>query len=139
MKKLVLVTLLLASAGALGGYCAGPFLARGNDTVLLAERIARENAQMLSERTLESEAFRGTAETPERLFAEAKLIEQRFRIGGSLFGAFCGLVIGMKLLAQAWVQQEPFYHMDREACVSCGRCFIYCPTEKLRLKNLVHD
>ncbi len=138
-KKPVTIALLLVVLGGFGGYQTGPFLARSHRTIQLAGRIAEEDARNLTERTLESEAFRDTGRPAEELFAEASEIERRFRHGGLFFGAFCGIAIGLKLLFQARTPHEEFYSIDREACVACGRCFMACPRERLRLKALAEE
>jgi len=146
VRKLILTVMAAVLVGALAGYGAGPFLARANDTVRLAERIAREDALQLKERTLESEAFRDTGRTPEYLYAEAAAIERRFRVGGLLLGAFLGAAVVLKLLGEGAAPNVQEYHIDRAACMSCARCFRFCPRERLRLKgpadgqeNLEHD
>ena len=137
MRRIALIlTLFLPLAGVLLGYMAGPFFARADGTVQLAARIWQEESRGLTERTLESEAFRGTGREPSELFAEAQRIERRLSIGGAFFGAWCGLVIALKLFAAARVPKREIYEADPAECVSCGRCFLYCPRERLRLKNV---
>ena len=140
VKKPLAVTLLLVVVGGFGGYWAGPFLARTHATVQLAARIAEEDAQNLSEQSLESEAFREAGRlTEEQLFAEAGEIEGRFRYGTVLFGVFVAIAIGLKLIFLAKMPREEFYTIDQEECVSCGRCFMSCPRERLRRKAWAED
>ncbi len=137
MRKLFwLATLCAAVIGALLGWRAGAFFARENFTVQLAARIAFEDASGTSERTLESEAFRGTERPTTELYAEAAEIERRFRIGSGLLGAFCGLALGFQLLGQTRIPRSRIYFIDQDYCVSCARCFLSCPRERLRLKEL---
>lgn len=140
MKKALLLATVLAVGPAIGGtllgYHAGAFFARANPTVQLAARIAYEEATETPERTLESEAFRGTGQTIEELYSDATLLERRFRIGSALLGAFFGLAVGMKLLGQARIPRSAIYFIDRDECTSCARCFLSCPRERLRLKKL---
>lgn len=135
LKRPLIIALLLVILGGLGGYWAGPFLARSHKTIQLAGRIAEEDRRNQAEPSLENTAFQETGRPPEELFAEASMIERRFRYGGLFLGAFCGIAIGLKLLFQARTQREEFYHIDQEGCVSCGRCFMSCPQERLRLKT----
>ncbi len=139
VRKLLMIALPLVVLGGFGGYWAGPLLARTHRTTQLAGRIAKEDPENLAERTLESAAFRETGRPTEELFAEANEIERRFRYGGLFFGAFCGMAIGLKLLFQGRIPREKFYNVDREGCVSCGRCFMSCPQERLRLKTLAES
>ena len=134
-KKLPILALLLVLFGGIGGYWAGPFLARSHGTVQLAGHMAEEGRRSDAEPSPESAAFLEAGRRPEALFAEANAIEGRFRYGGPFLGAFCGIAIGLKLLLQARTRREEFFHVDREGCVSCGRCFMSCPQERLRLKT----
>ena len=135
-KALLLATVLAAALGALLGWRAGAFFARANPTVRLAARIALEDSTGTPERTLESEAFRGTGRPTAELYADAAQVARRFRIGSALLGAFCGLALGMRLLGQTRVPRSNIYFIDRDECVSCARCFLSCPRERLRLKKL---
>ena len=137
MRKLLwLATLCAAVIGALFGWRAGAFFARENFTVQLAARIALEDATGTAERTLESEAFRGAGRPAAELYAEAAQIERRFRVGSALLGAFCGLALGIQLLGQTRIPRSRIYFIDQDDCVSCARCFLSCPRERLRLKKL---
>ena len=131
-KALFMATVLAAALGALLGWRAGAFFSRANPTVQLAARIALEEATGTPERTLESEAFRGAGRPVEELYAEATEVVRRFRIGS----AFLGLVVGLKLLGRARIPKSATYFIDRDECVSCARCFLSCPRERLRLKKL---
>ena len=135
VKRLLVLALLLCVVGGLGGRWAGPFLARTHRTVRLARLVASEAAGSQQEQPLEIEAFRESGRSSEELFAEAGSVEQRFRCAGLWFGAFCGFGIGLKLLSQARTPREKSYTIDREGCVSCGRCFMACPRERQRLKT----
>ncbi len=134
-RTLVIVTVCAAVLGALAGWWAGPFFARENLTVQVAARVALEDSQGLEERTLESEAFRATGRPAPDLYAEAAQVVRRFRIGAALLGAFCGLALGMKLFGQSAMPRRETYTIDQDECVSCGRCFMACPRERLRLKG----
>ena len=136
MKKTLLLVMISAAAlGGLIGYWAGAFFARENLTVEVAARVALEDAQGLTERTLESEAFRGTGRPTAELYAEAAQIVHRFRLGAALLGVFCGLALGVKLLGQSGTPRSETYTIDQDECVSCARCFLACPRERLRLKK----
>jgi len=135
-RLLVILVLSLPVVGGVSGYLAGPFLARANDTVRLAERIYEEDSAGLAERTLESEAFRATGRPTEELFAEARGVERRFTVGGMLLGLWCGLAASVRLLWAARTPLQEIYDVDVGACLACGRCFMSCPRERLRLKEM---
>jgi len=134
-KQLLILLLLLPLLGALMGRAAGPFFARANGTVRLAARIWREDTQGLTERTLESTAFRDTGRPREELFAAAERIERQFDLGTALFGAWCGLVVAMKFLGVLMSVPQRTYEPDPANCLACCRCFLSCPVERQRLKT----
>jgi Fe-S-cluster-containing hydrogenase component 2 len=47
-------------------------------------------------------------------------------------------VIGVKLLSLAVRRRRVEYVANQAGCVSCGRCFWYCPVEQVRL-GLIQD
>ena len=57
-------------------------------------------------------------------------------IVGTVFGAFVGLVVGLQLIAFTIRRQRKDYEADRASCVACGRCFAYCPRERVRRGDL---
>ena len=135
-RLLTIIVLALPAVGGVVGYFGGPLLARASDTVKLAERIYEEDSTGLAERTLESEAFRATGQPAEELFAEARGVERRFTVGGMLLGLWCGLVVSVRLLWLERIPPQEIYDVDLGACLACGRCFMSCPRERLRLKEM---
>ena len=79
-----------------------------------------------------SDAFRNTGRTTDDLYREASLLSTKFRTAGGWLGAWVGLVIGAKLIHLSVRRRRSDYQPDRTACVSCGRCFWYCPGEQAR-------
>jgi NosR/NirI family transcriptional regulator, nitrous oxide reductase regulator len=77
--------------------------------------------------TDQSDAFNKSGQPASELYAEALRIHSTFRIAGGWFGAWVGLVIGIKLIYLAIRRRRIGYQLDRASCVSCGRCFAYCP------------
>jgi len=142
---LALLPVLTAIGGYLGGL-VGPAMARAHPTVQLADRIRLENAGEVEGTTDASEAFRATGRPAEDLYGEAGAIEARFvsewslargaGIGlAHLFGAFVGLVIGLKLIGLSIRRRREDYEADRASCLACGRCFAHCPIEQARRKG----
>ena len=131
-KHLVLVTIVLPLLGAWAGYLAGPFVARMDDTVSLAGRIWKEESRDLNQRTFESMAFRETGRSAGELYAAAREIVDRISIATALFGAWCGLVVGVQLAGLLRKENRDIYEIEYGQCVVCARCFHVCPREKKR-------
>ncbi len=135
LVKLLLLVPVLVGLGIALGYVARPMLARMHATVRLAERVYLEEADQVEDTTDASAAFRGTGRTVEELYAEATALRARFGVGGSMLGAFMGLVISMKLIGVSVKHRHTEYEAERAGCVACARCYRYCPRERLRLKQ----
>ncbi len=123
---MVLAPVLVAAGWWLGRGLDVP-LARLHFTVRLAERLHQEEAGEVEGTVDMTDAFRNTGRSPAELYAEARHILARMRLGGSLLGGWVGLVIGGQLIAHSIRRRRVDYEPDRGACVACGRCFWYCP------------
>ena len=127
---ILLVPLFMLVGGGAGSLLREP-LSRLHPTVRLAERIAGEELGRYSTTILESETFRASDTPNAELYAEAVELKSRFGRGGKILGLFIGFVIGCKLIAVSIFRQRTNYEPDRGTCYSCGRCFKYCPVEKI--------
>ncbi len=78
-------------------------------------------------------AFRNTGRSTRDLYADAIRLRERFALAGRWLGAWIGLVVGLKLIHLSIRRRRTDYQPDRANCVSCGRCFWYCPCEQVRL------
>ncbi len=138
-KRLAFLILVLPVLVLLGGW-AGSSLkavtARAHETVRLAERIYLEETGAVTDTTDASSAFRATGKEIEQLYKEASNIRAQFGLGGWYFGGFVGLVVGLKLIGLSVWRQRKDYEADRASCLACGRCFEYCPRERVRLDKL---
>lgn len=129
------LTIGLVVLGAWGGkYLATPF-SKMHKTVKLAELVAADEAGKLDKQVDEVKAFKQTGRESEELYYEALKVRYKFARGGMLFGAFVGLVIGLKIIGMRYPTQRSIYEPDRAACVACGRCYAYCPREIVRVKK----
>ena len=136
------VIVLLPVIFAALGYASGPVLARKHYVVALAdsepwlaaEQASNERQAFLAEGRLERPPL-SDAEAGERLLDRARAVVAGFRLGGALFGAWCGLVAALKIASLGRVPRRTEYEIDHAVCVACGRCFRYCPRERLRLKK----
>jgi ferredoxin len=128
---LALTPVLVASGAYFGTYLAAP-LARVHWQVRLAERIRQEEAGQVEGMTVASEAFRESKQSIGELHAAAAAVRERFETGSAIFGGFLGLVAGLKLVSLSVRRTRPDYVPDRANCLSCGRCFQYCPVHRQR-------
>ena len=125
---LAMAPLLIAAATYLG-YELRSSLAGLHPTVQLARQIRLEESGQAKARTDATEAFRATGEPVDSLYEKADAIVGKFAWGGSILGGWVGLVFAAKLLRLSIRRRRTDYQPDRSACVSCGRCFWYCPEE----------
>jgi len=129
VAALVATPLLVVAFAWAGGQVSGS-LSRMNYTVSLSERIAMEDAGLVSKPDNSSLAFRATGASAAELHAAAEAKRRDFRVGGLIAGAFIGLVAGGRLVRLSVRRTREFYEIDRTDCFSCGRCFKYCPVKE---------
>jgi polyferredoxin len=84
------------------------------------------------------EAFRSTGGVPAEAYEAAADWIERFRSLGTWLGAWVGLVLGLKLVQLSLRRRRTEFQPNPAGCVSCGRCFWYCPVEQVRL-GLIGD
>jgi ferredoxin len=106
--------------------------------VRLAEQVYLEETGQVQETTDASNAFRNTGRPLNDLYAGAIALRHRFALLGSLLGGWTGLVVGVKLVVLCVRRRRTEYAPDPALCVSCGRCFEYCPPE-LERRGLIQD
>jgi ferredoxin len=121
---------LVVAVSAIAGMLSHSFLARLHPVVLLAERVAAEERGEFSEYTIESEAFRASQDSSAALYSAAESVRLRFKTASTVFGGFMGLAFCGRLIRLSVIRKSAAYETDRGACLSCGRCFDYCPVEK---------
>ncbi len=119
---------LVAAGFWLGRQLETP-LARVHPVVRQADRVYQEQTGEIQDTSDVSDAFRNTGRPARELYAEAARLHVAFRRAGGWFGAWVGLVVGVKLIYLSLRRRRTDYQPDRAACVSCGRCFWYCPCE----------
>ncbi|MDP6442645.1 MAG: 4Fe-4S binding protein, partial [Pirellulaceae bacterium] len=113
-------------------------LAQWHPESRVAEQVRLEEMGVAEKTTDASDAFRGTGRSVEDLYASAIARRDRFFKLGGLLGAWTGIVVGIKLVHLSLRRRRDDYQADRAGCVSCGRCYWYCPVEKVRL-GLIED
>ncbi|MFC1538508.1 4Fe-4S binding protein [Candidatus Latescibacterota bacterium] len=134
----ILLPLIVISSGWVVSRMYVP-LSRQHFTVFLAEEIQRENAGERIFTTEETDVFRASGKPTEELFAEAQIIRSKFKTGGWILGLFLGLVVCVKLIGLTIFRQQTEYTTNTGSCLSCARCFSYCPIEQVRLGNMTPE
>ncbi|MDR3366201.1 MAG: 4Fe-4S binding protein [Prevotellaceae bacterium] len=133
VKRVLLYLLLLpalAGAGALTLRTASNALSRVNKDVRLYDMVAQNEAAPQDVQPPELEAFYGQGGTVEELSQRAAAIQADFRRYATAAGALMGLVIGFTLTGLSLKRTRKTYEVNDAACVSCARCFSYCPQER---------
>jgi len=137
-KRLIALLLLLpplVAVGGLLGRLGSGALAQTNATVRTAGLVRQNENAAFDTEPDEVTAFHQTGRPSRELFAEADDLNRKYKLGGWILGGWMGLVIAGKLIALSVRRKNTDYEPDRAECLSCGRCFSYCPRERLRLKN----
>jgi ferredoxin len=130
---LALLPVLLAGGGWLGHQFSAP-ASRLHPTVSLADQLVRAEgtAPNIGALSPDDLALERARQTPKEILAEAAHIRHKFAIGGWIFGAWVGLVIGAKLISLSVRRKRTDFEPDRGDCFACARCFEYCPNELVR-------
>jgi ferredoxin len=142
VKRLASLFLLLpvvaAACGWIGSRLDVP-LSRLHPKVSLAEIVLQENAGRQPVVTDPLKAFKASGKPTEELMAEAAALRRKFRTGGWILGGFVGFMVWVELTGLFIRKRRPEYEMDRGTCLSCGRCFAYCPYEQVRLGRMTPE
>ena len=147
---LCLLPLLVVLGGALGYLLATP-LSQLHPTVWRAEYVRlddqagsqrkaaeeanadRRQADVIKYRNDVVQSFHNSGRPPQELYDEASALRREFARAGAWLGIWVGLVVGVKLIHLSIRRRRTEYEPDPSRCVSCGRCFWYCPHEQVRL------
>jgi NosR/NirI family transcriptional regulator, nitrous oxide reductase regulator len=131
---LALVPVLALAGGWVGGQFSGT-AAKVHPTVQLADLYLEQNTAESPARlpAVDALAYAHAERSADAVLEEAQAVRGQFVWGGWLFGAFAGLVIGIKLVRFSVQPRRTDYEPDRGACYSCARCFNDCPQERVRL------
>ena len=135
LSFLLLLPVLVAGGSLLGSRMAVP-LSNLNDRVQLAERLRMEEAGQIIETTVETDAYRRTKDSPQLIYGDVIAMRHRIGTGGWFLGGFVGLVVGLRLLGLSTRRRRTDFTPHPGECLSCARCFRYCPKEHERRESL---
>lgn len=126
---------LLMVAGALLMRVSAEGLSRAHKEVRLYDMVAEYESQAAPETIpLEVEAFYVKGRTMEELTASKDEIVAEYRRYSTWAGAMMGLVLAVALMRFSVKRRRETYSIDQAACVACGRCFEYCPQNRVETK-----
>jgi NosR/NirI family transcriptional regulator, nitrous oxide reductase regulator len=133
-QLVALVPVLAVTGGWLGSMLSGT-AAKVHPAVQLADLYLRqETAESPAPLpAVDALAYARAQRSVETVLGEAQTVRRQFVWGGWLFGAFAGLVIGVKLVRFSIQPRRTDYEPDRGGCYGCARCFNDCPQERVRL------
>ncbi|MBN2531599.1 MAG: 4Fe-4S binding protein [Spirochaetales bacterium] len=138
VKRLVILFLILpfvmAGTGLFFSTISHVF-AQLHPQVQLTAQVLKEDRNITRTTTDASDAFRATGISLDTLLNQTDHILSQFHLGAGLFGLYTGLIIILAIVKTSVLRKRTGYEPDREACVSCGRCFEVCPKEQVRRKK----
>lgn len=124
---------IFAVSGALVLYNLSFGLAKVNSEVRLAQEIRSEKNSGVEALSKAAIAFKESGKSEEDLFAEELVIINRFRKASPWAGIFLGLSLGIGLVSLSTRRVRSEYKPHQGKCVSCARCFRYCPVEPKKI------
>jgi NosR/NirI family nitrous oxide reductase transcriptional regulator len=133
---LLLMLPVMVAVGAGLGYVSANGLAQIDPKVDLARRVWLEDNHKVKGTTLETDAVRKHDIPKEEVYLDALAVTRKYRVGSPIFGAWIGLVIGLKLIGLSIRRKRTDYEADSGGCVACGRCYMSCPVERVRRGDL---
>jgi ferredoxin len=126
--RILLIPVMAASFAVLM-HNSAPSLSGVNNKVQLAREIRLEKKTGKNSVSKAAIAFHESGQTDEQLFSEELAVIERFRKGATFVGLFLGLSLGIGLFSSSVRNIRTEYIIDRGRCVSCGKCFKYCPVK----------
>jgi NosR/NirI family transcriptional regulator, nitrous oxide reductase regulator len=125
----ILLIPVLAIAGAVIFSNLAPALSVVNKKVSLAKEIRLEKEKGIKAVSREALAYMESGKSEEELYKEEAFVISRFMKGSPWIGLFLGLSLGIGLYSSMVRERRTEYEPDRGKCVSCGKCFKYCPVK----------
>ncbi|MDH6342120.1 NosR/NirI family nitrous oxide reductase transcriptional regulator [Parabacteroides sp. PFB2-12] len=134
VKRIMHYCIVLPLIIAVGAFLMQSFsgqLSRVHKEVKLYDMVMQHEADPQDILSVELEAFYGQGGTLEELTEAYNAVQADFRLYAAIAGALIGLVIGLTLISLSLKRTRTLYEIDHAACVACGKCFSYCPQNKI--------
>lgn len=135
---LLVVLPAIVAAAAVLMRLSSPMLARVDPTVRLAERVYLEEKGLVQGTTEATEAWANRGILNGVLYAQAAKLQKWYDTGSWYFGAWIGLVFGVRLVGTVLRRRRETYQIDVGSCFGCGRCFSACPLDRGVAPEAVH-
>ena len=133
--KRILIYLIVLPVMIFSGACVmfllSGQLSRVNKEVRLYEMVRENEKNPQAIQNIDVQTFYMQDGKVEDLEQRIGMIKIRFDNYSISVGAFLGLVIGLTLISLSTKRSRKYYEIDNAHCVSCGRCFSYCPQNQL--------
>lgn len=126
---------ILILAGALLLRSTSDKLSRAHKDVRLYDLVKQQEEAPQAILSLELEAFYGQGKTVVELEEKVQRIQSDYKRYSTIAGAFIGFIIGITLIGLSTKRTRKEYEIEHADCVACGKCFGYCPQNKLELKT----
>lgn len=133
VKRIANYFIVLPLMIAVGAFLLQSFsgeLSRVHKDVQLYDLVMQHEAEPQDVLSVELEAFYGQGGTVDELTAKYNAVQSDFRLYAAIAGALIGLVFGLTLIGLSLKRTRRQYEIDHGACVSCAKCFSYCPQNK---------
>ncbi|MDR2466781.1 MAG: 4Fe-4S binding protein [Prevotellaceae bacterium] len=119
----------MAFAGALAGRALSDSFAGTDKKVRLLEMVLAADAEKNSpeSQSFELEAFHGRGGDVGELSTQVVAVRNKFKRYSTGAGAMAGIIVGISLTGLSVKRARKHYEINDAHCVSCGRCFAYCP------------
>ncbi|MDR2389827.1 MAG: 4Fe-4S binding protein [Tannerellaceae bacterium] len=136
--KRILTYLIFLPAMAVGGAfllsMTGDSVSRAHKDMQLYDMAVQNEALPQNVLPLELEVFYGQGGTFEDLSLRSETLRADFGRYAAIAGSLVGLVVGLTLISLSLKRTRATYEIDDAACVNCGKCFNYCPQNRINVK-----
>ena len=126
---------LMAGAGAFLLPMTGDSFSRAHKDIRLYDLAAQNEQTPQNILPLELEVFYGQGGTFEELTLRSETVRADFKRYATIAGALAGLVVGCMLISLSLKRTRPTYEIDDAACINCGKCFGYCPQNRIQCQT----
>jgi ferredoxin len=122
---------LMAVTGAFLLQMLAPSFSQAHKDIRLYNMAALNEQSPRQTLPLDLEVFYGQGGTFDELTLRSESVRKDFKRYAAMAGALIGLVIGLSLIGLSLKRTRKTYEIDDSACVNCGRCFSYCPQNRV--------